>query len=183
MTSAASCGRRRGGSPRWRCAARPRTSCSRCPRPRTRADAIEALIYTYAERIDLADLDGVGALFAHGPFIGESAEGEDYALSGEALAKGLRGAIRLYEGNPRTKHLTTNVAVEVDEDAGTGLARSYFVVLQQTPELPLQPIVGGRYRDRFERVDGVWRFAERRVRTDHMGDLSAHLRAGGGERA
>ena len=62
----------------------------------------------------------------------------------------------------------------------TGLARSYFVVLQQTPELPLQPIVSGRYRDRFERVDGVWRFAERRVRTDHMGDLSAHLRAGGG---
>ena len=68
--------------------------------------------------------------------------------------------------------------------AGSGLARSYFVVLQQTPELPLQPIVSGRYRDRFERVDGVWRFAERRVRTDHMGDLSAHLRArGGGGRA
>ena len=150
------------------------------PPPPDAADAIEALIYTYAERIDLADLDGVGALFAHGPFIGESAEGEDYALSGEALAKGLQGAIRLYEGNPRTRHLTTNVAVEVDEDAGTGLARSYFVVLQQTPELPLQPIVSGRYRDRFERVDGVWRFAERRVRTDHMGDLSAHLRAGGG---
>ena len=115
-----------------------------------------------------------------GPSSARAQSGEDYALSGEALAKGLQGAIRLYEGNPRTRHLTTNVAVEVDEDAGTGLARSYFVVLQQTPELPLQPIVSGRYRDRFERVDGVWRFAERRVRTDHMGDLSAHLRAGGG---
>ena len=90
------------------------------PPPPDAADAIEALIYTYAERIDLADLEGVGALFAHGPFVGESAEGEDYALRGEALAKGLRGAIRLYEGNPRTKHLTTNVAVEVDEEAGTG---------------------------------------------------------------
>ena len=155
------------------------------PPPPDATDAIEALIYTYAERIDLADLEGVGALFAHGRFseersIGESAGGEDYALSGEALARGLQGAIRLYEGNPRTKHLTTNVAVEVDEEAGTGLARSYFVVLQQTPELPLQPIVSGRGSGRFERVDGVWRFAERRVRTDHMGDLSAHLRGGGG---
>ena len=154
------------------------------PPPPDAADAIEALIYTYAERIDLADLEGVGALFARGRFseersIGESAEAR-YALRGEVLAKGLRGAIRLYEGNPRTKHLTTNVAVEVDEAAGSGLARSYFVVLQQTPELPLQPIVSGRYRDRFERVDGVWRFAERRVRTDHLGDLSAHLRGGGG---
>lgn len=152
------------------------------PQPPDAVDAIETLIYTYAERIDLADFEGVGALFAHGPFVGESAEG-GYELRGEALANGLRGAVRLHEGNPRTKHVTTNVGVEVDEAAGTGLARSYFVVLQQTPELPLQPIISGRYRDRFERVDGVWRFAERRVQTDMEGDLSAHLRAGGASRA
>ena len=148
--------------------------------------AITALVHAYPRLQDRADFEGVGALFAHGRFSEERSIGEDergearYALRGEALAKGLRGAIRLYEGNPRTKHLTTNVAVEVDEEAGSGLARSYFVVLQQTPELPLQPIVSGRYRDRFERVDGVWRFAERRVRTDHLGDLSAHLRGSGG---
>ncbi|MYB43097.1 MAG: nuclear transport factor 2 family protein [Chloroflexi bacterium] len=152
------------------------------PAPPDAVDAIEALIYTYAERIDLADFEGVGALFEHGPFVGESAAGS-YELSGEALAAGLRGAVRLYEGNPRTKHVTTNVAVEVDEAAGSGLARSYFVALQQTPELPLQPIISGRYRDRFERVDGAWRFAERRVHTDMEGDLSAHLRAGGASSA
>ncbi len=153
------------------------------PPPPDAADAIETLIYTYAERIDLADFEGVGALFAHGPFVGETEDGGSYALRGEALAKGLRGAVQLYEGNPRTKHVTTNVAVEVDEAARTGLARAYFVVLQQTPALPLQPIVSGRYDDRFERVEGAWRFAERRVYTDHAGDLSAHLRGGGGERA
>ena len=153
------------------------------PQPPDAADAIKTLIYTYAERIDLADFEGVGALFAHGPFIGETEDGGSYELGGEALARGLRGAVRLYEGNPRTKHVTTNVAVEVDEAAGTGLARSYFVVLQQTPELPLQPIVSGRYHDRFERVEGAWRFAERRVQTDMEGDLSAHLRAGGASRA
>ncbi len=153
------------------------------PPPPDAADAIEALIYTYAERIDLADFEAVGALFTHGPFVGETADGGSYELRGEGLAKGLRGAVRLYEGNPRTKHVTTNVAVEVDEAAGSGLARSCFVVLQQTPELPLQPIISGRYRDRFERVGGAWRFAERRVQTDMEGDLSAHLREGGGSGA
>jgi hypothetical protein len=40
----------------------------------------------------------------------------------------------------------------------------------------LQPIVSGRYYDRFERRDGQWRFVERRVRTDLVGEVSRHLR-------
>jgi hypothetical protein len=40
---------------------------------------------------------------------------------------------------------------------------------------PLQPIVAGRYLDRFARVDGAWRFAERRILVDLVGDLSRHL--------
>jgi hypothetical protein len=34
----------------------------------------------------------------------------------------------------------------------------------------------GRYLDRFERRAGQWRFVERRVRTDLVGDVSRHLR-------
>jgi hypothetical protein len=33
-----------------------------------------------------------------------------------------------------------------------------------------------RYRDRFEHRDGQWRFAERRVRVDLVGDVSHLLR-------
>jgi len=44
------------------------------------------------------------------------------------------------------------------------------------PDLPLQPIVSGRYHDCFERSDGQWRFVERRVRTDLVGDVTRHLR-------
>ena len=80
------------------------------------------------------------------------------------------------DGTPRTKHVTTNVIIEADEEAGTAVSRAYFTVLQARPRLPLQPITSGRYSDRFERRDGQWRFAERRVRVDLVGDVSHHLR-------
>jgi hypothetical protein len=41
--------------------------------------------------------------------------------------------------------------------------------------LPLQPIVTGRYHDRFERVAGEWRFAQRHMIVDHVGDVREHL--------
>ena len=84
------------------------------------------------------------------------------------------------EGAPRTKRVTTNLAIEVDEQAGTAVSRSYFTALQALPDLPLQPIVSGRYRDRFERPGGRC-FVERRVRTDLIGDVSRHLRHTGAE--
>ena len=49
------------------------------------------------------------------------------------------------------------------------------MVFQATPSVPLQPIVTGRYRDRFERVDGEWRFAEREMGVEQFGDVSDHL--------
>ncbi len=82
---------------------------------------------------------------------------------------------RYPDGTPRTKHVTTNLIVEVDEGSGTATCRSYFTVLQQAPALPLQPVIAGRYHDRFLREDGEWHFAERRFLIDLVGDLSQHL--------
>ncbi len=106
------------------------------------------------------------------------------SLSGrDAIEKMLRDNLIVYDdGTPRTKHLTTNVAIEVDEEAGTAVSRSYFTALQALPDLALQPIVSGRYHDHFERRDEQWRFVERRVRTDLVGDLSRHLRHAAAER-
>jgi hypothetical protein len=67
-------------------------------------------------------------------------------------------------------------ATTVDEDAGTATARSAYVVFQGTEELPLQPIITGRYRDSFVRDDsGHWRFSQRMFLVDQAGDLSHHL--------
>jgi 3-phenylpropionate/cinnamic acid dioxygenase small subunit len=135
--------------------------------------AIENLIATYAELVDDGDFAGVGMLLADATFTGGAG-----SVSGrDAIENMLRDSLIVYDdGTPRTKHVTTNVAIEVDEQAGTAVSRSYFTALQALPDLALQPIVSGSYRDRFERRDGQWRFVERRVRTDLVGDVSRHLR-------
>jgi hypothetical protein len=42
--------------------------------------------------------------------------------------------------------------------------------------LGLQPIIAGQYRDRFEKVDAAWRFTERIIHPDLIGDLARHMR-------
>jgi 3-phenylpropionate/cinnamic acid dioxygenase small subunit len=138
--------------------------------------AIENLIATYAELVDDGDFAGVGVLLADATFTGDSGT----VSGGDAIEKMLRDNVVIYEdGTPRTKHVTTNIAIEVDDESGTAVARSYFTALQALPDLGLQPIVSGRYHDRFERRDGKWRFVQRHVRTDLLGDVSRHLRGSG----
>ena len=79
------------------------------------------------------------------------------------------------DGTLRTRHLVTNVMIDVDESAGTAAAESYFMSFQATDRIPLQPIVGGRYRDRFRRIDGAWWFVERFIQVDQVGDLTDNL--------
>jgi 3-phenylpropionate/cinnamic acid dioxygenase small subunit len=82
----------------------------------------------------------------------------------------------LYDGSPSTKHVISNVTIEITDDGSAATARSYFTVLQARPDFPLQLIIAGRYQDRFERVDGRWRFADRQIIPDLVGDLSRHMR-------
>ncbi|MBB5773987.1 nuclear transport factor 2 family protein [Nonomuraea jabiensis] len=136
--------------------------------------AITNLIAKYAELVDTGDFVGVGKLFADGVFVGSGAP----VLGREAVEKMLRDTVILYEdGTPRTHHVTTNLAVDIDEEAGTAAARSYVTVFQSLPDFPLQPVAAGRYSDRFKRHDGRWRFAERHVRIHLVGDASRHLRS------
>jgi len=135
--------------------------------------AIENLIATYAELVDDGDFAGLGALLADATFTGSGAP-----VSGaDAIEQMFRDMLIVYaDGTPRTKHVTTNLIVDVDEEAGTATARSYVTVFQARPGLALQAIMSGRYQDRFERRGGHWHFTERRVRIDLTGDLSGHLR-------
>jgi 3-phenylpropionate/cinnamic acid dioxygenase small subunit len=141
------------------------------------ARQIENLLYTYAELIDAGDFDGLAALFAHGRIAGQENGPPETVFEGQAAVRQLYGfTTRRYDdGTPKSKHVTTNAIIEVDDVAGTATARSYYTVLQATDELPLQPIVTGRYRDTFHRLDGVWWFDTRTMYVDQTGDLSHHL--------
>ncbi|MEO6628345.1 MAG: nuclear transport factor 2 family protein [Aquihabitans sp.] len=137
------------------------------------ARAIEKLIYAYAERIDAGDFEGVAELFNHGRI--QAAPG--MVFEGAAAVLGLyQSTTRLHgDGTPRTRHLTTNVVVEVDDQGLIATARSYFTVLQQTDHLPLQPIVSGHYCDSFRNAQQQWHFDTREIHVDLAGDLSDHL--------
>ena len=79
--------------------------------------SIENLIARYAELVDAGDFGGLGELFADGVFGGE---GDAVVRGREAVEKIFRAMVRVYEdGTPRTKHVTTNIRIEVDDDAGT----------------------------------------------------------------
>jgi 3-phenylpropionate/cinnamic acid dioxygenase small subunit len=69
------------------------------------------------------------------------------------------------DGTSATSHTISNLIIEVDEDAGTAEARAYWTLLRCVPGLPLEPVRSGRYRDRFERRDGAWRFVQRTATT------------------
>lgn len=142
-------------------------------------DDIRNLLFLYCEMIDAGDVDALADLFADAAIV---------AQDGTPIARGRDGVRNMYggdnrrertSGGRRTKHITTNVFVEVDEDAGTAVARSYWVLLVSTsPDEPIRPILAGRYHDHFTRVDGAWRFAERAYLVDLTGSESAAMLGG-----
>ena len=138
-------------------------------------EAIRGLVHRYAELIDLGQLDELARLFEHSTW---RTSMRDDVLQGTDQVRRAYDGVLLYDGIPSTKHVISNVSVELDGD--TAGARSYFTVLQARPDLPLQTIIAGRYHDRFERAGGSWRFTDREILPDLIGDLRRHLRPGSG---
>ena len=136
--------------------------------------AIANLIARYSFLVDDGDFEGLGELLASCTFT----LGTGPAVTGsETIARLARGALMTYDdGTPHTRHVTTNILIEVDETAGTARSQSYYTVFQSLPDFPLQPIASGTYYDRFERRNGTWLFAERSVQTRFAGDTRHHRR-------
>jgi ketosteroid isomerase-like protein len=141
----------------------------------TPSEAITTLIYRYAERIDAGDFAGVADLFADATL---TFEGFGDAVSGRGAVESLytRTTRRYEDGTPRTKHVMTNVMVDVAEDGTSATSRSYFTVLQAVPgALTLQPVIAGRYRNAYASADGQWRFTAVHIVIDLYGDLGHHM--------
>src|SRR5262245_55624638 len=97
-------------------------------------EAIRSLEYTYALLLDGGDFEGVASLLQHAQL---SLHG--VGLSGEPVSG--RDRIRdfyatqviTFDGDPRTRHVITNLLIEEASRPGTARARSYFTVQQKAP--------------------------------------------------
>jgi hypothetical protein len=71
----------------------------------------------------------------------------------------LEGATELWADVPIQHHWMANVAIDLDGDTATSVtALDCFVTsVEAGPSM-----VGGQYIDRFERRNGVWKFADRK---------------------
>jgi 3-phenylpropionate/cinnamic acid dioxygenase small subunit len=146
---------------------------------------IEKLIYGYAEALDDGDLARVRALFAKA----EVSPQPGWVLrGGDAAADMFAKHTIFYDANgpadpwaagthPHTRHVVTNLVIDVADDFRSAAAKSYVIVFQARPDLPLQPVFRCRYRDRFVCEHGVWRFAAREMLHDDFGagNTSRHL--------
>jgi ketosteroid isomerase-like protein len=124
--------------------------------------AIENLIASYAFLNDDADIAGLGELFADAvcTLDGTTARGKQEV---QALA---RNIINVGEdGRSITSHEITNIMLDIDEEAGVAVGRAYWTLYQAVSGMPRQPVLAGRYLDRFECRDGQWQFAERTATT------------------
>jgi 3-phenylpropionate/cinnamic acid dioxygenase small subunit len=140
--------------------------------PASDRDQIENMLARYCELYDDGDFEGYAQQFAHGRVVGplSTLQGAD-----EVRAFHEKNCL-LYDGIPRTRHVTSNIHVEIADDASTAQARSYVTVYQATDDFPLQVVFVGQYRDQFAKVDGAWRWVEREAVPFLVGDLSRHAR-------
>ena len=137
-------------------------------------EAIRNLLGKYCELMDAGQFAGLAELFAHATLADE--HGNVFATGADEMRAMWEKQTILYDGKPRTRHVTANPVIDVDEEAGIAQVSSSYIVFQGTDELPLQPIVTGRYLDTFTRGPAGWHFTQRRYAIDHVGDLSHHLR-------
>jgi len=134
---------------------------------------IRRLMNEYCYSIDRGDLDGFASLFANGSFevIGDPSG----PAQGTAAVRGILDNVTLYDGKTHTKHVLSNVQIDVSENGESAVAESYITLYQALPpDFPLQAIFIGHYHDRFQKVNGQWQFVSRRISPDLIGDLSRH---------
>ena len=124
-------------------------------------EEIRHVVLAYPEASDTGDLPGVGA-FMEGVRFGPlevPADELPVRTADEAAASYKRAVIYYGDGLSHAKHLITNIDVAFAPDGNSAQATSTYVVLQARPELPLQFICTGGYKDSLERLDGGWTFA------------------------
>lgn len=123
---------------------------------------IRRVLARYCRGVDRGDLALLKSVYHpdarddHGMFVGS---GWDFA---EALVPAMDGS------SLNSQHHLTNVLIELDGDAAA--VESYVIAFHPARDPQsgeeVHHVAGARYLDRFEKRDGAWKIAERRVVID-----------------
>jgi hypothetical protein len=125
--------------------------------------ACERLVYSYARHLDLGHLEAAADCFAAAGSLARPLAPDQVIHGREAI----RASLLTRPRTLLTKHLATNIMIEVDSlDTAHGI--SYLTMISTTPPAgaspPFQsqgPLWFGEFQDRFIREDGAWKFLER----------------------
>jgi ketosteroid isomerase-like protein len=115
------------------------------------------LIYILARGLDRCDADLIASVY-------HDDATDDHGLIKGTIQEFVAGVIPMLRGMTRTSHNITNVLVKVSRDRARGEA--YFIAQhtiggREAGEHETEMFAAGRYLDRFERRDGVWKIAHR----------------------
>jgi hypothetical protein len=126
--------------------------------------ACERLVHAYSRALDLGDLSGAADFFAENGSMRRPMT-PDQLIEGRER---IRVALLTRPKGLLTRHLATNVMIEVDgRDAAHGI--SYLTMIATAPQgaatqppfVSAGPIYFGEFKDRFVRERGEWKFLER----------------------
>ena len=121
---------------------------------------------------DSGDYESFIAMLARAEWVFEG--GESYFGAQAIKENVLSNVINYDDGTPRTRHINTNVEIDIDQGATTAKCRRYLTVLQQTDDFPLQVIFSAVVRDQFAKEDGAWHFTKTIICEPLFGDMSHH---------
>jgi len=139
--------------------------------------ACERLVYAYARALDLADMSAAADFFAENGSFARPMAPERVIQGRETI----RAALLTRPKNLLTKHLATNVMIDVvSREEARGL--SYLTMISTTPPgdaaapyVSAGPVYFGEFKDRFVREGGEWKFLERRgsIQMKFFGTIAA----------
>jgi hypothetical protein len=115
--------------------------------------AITVPVHSYARRLGGGDVDAVVALFEHSTWRSEPGGS---VRRGPAEIRPVYEQLLAHDRTYRSKHLLTNLSIDVQQADGTGGR--------------IEVSLSGQYADTFEKVDGAWRFTDRLITVDLTGE-------------
>lgn len=123
-------------------------------------EAIRDCLYRYCRAIDRCDGDLLRSVYWPGA-------NDDHGTWSGPIEEFVPFVIPVLESRQQTSHRISNVLIRIDGDEAR--VESYFDAYERPVRkdgTPNDVTVNGRYLDRFERRDGEWRIADRKVITD-----------------